>query len=237
MKTTQSNVKQFLKVLLIITLVYSCSSDSDNEEDSDNDPQTGTNVNFTILSNVPGTPGTAMLNGVYDIIYPDNDDQVATSVFAGIYNEDTFEGTVKVVSLTFSHFVSDEDYYDITMKLPAGIGSYTLGEFETTSTGMISVEPTYNMILSFDSNRAFYNGNIGSNNEILTSLLSKNVNVTISEYEETVNSFGLTTVSHIKGSVGQSGNEFFFKAYTGPTSDPEELLCNVTVNFEYTIAE
>jgi hypothetical protein len=93
------------------------------------------------------------------------------------------------------------------------------------------------MVLSFDSNRAFYNGNIGSNNEILTSLLSKNVVVTISEFEETVNGFGITTVRHIKGSIGQSGNQCFFKAFTGPTSDPEDLLCNVTVDFEYTISE
>jgi hypothetical protein len=223
MKTLISNSIQFIYTLLIISLVLSCSNDNEND-----DSQGGTNITFTV-----GGSAAANLNGVYTMNYPDNDNQAATSVYAGIYNEDTSEGTVKVVSLTYSYFVSDTDYYDVTLKLPASIGSHNLGEFQTTSTGIISVEPTFHTVISFDPLRAFYDGNNDSNNDILTDLLSKNVVVTITEFEESTNSLGFPTIARIKGTIGSSGNQFFFKAFTGPTSDPEELLCNVTIDFEY----
>jgi len=234
MKTLRINSILFLKAMLIIILVYSCSSDNNEESDNANNSQT-TKVTFNVAGSNAGTFGEVSLDGVYNINYPDNDNQANTSVFAGIFTESTFEGTVKVVNLTYSYYVSEDDYYNITLKLPTGVRSVALGEFQTNSTGMVTEEPTYNMVLGFDSRRAFFNGNIGSNNEILTSLLSKNVVVTISEYEETVNSLGVTTVKRIKGTIGSTANQCFFKTYTGPTSEPADLLCTVVGDFEYNL--
>ena len=212
--------------------MYSCSS-NDDEGQSDNNPQSGgNNINFTVSNSA-----AANLNDAYNITYPDNDDQAATMIYGHVYNEDTDEGTIRVVSLTFAYFVSDNDYYDVSMTFPAGIGSHTLGEFQTSSTGMITEYPLSHMVLNFDAGRAFYDSDGDLDNDIMTDLLSKNVVVTVTEYEETTNSFGLLTLSHIKGTIGNSGNQFFHKAFTGPTTDPEELLCSVTADFEYNIQD
>lgn len=219
-----------LMALVVLTTALSCSS-NDDSEGGDDSSEGGNYINYTISGSVASN-----LNGVYTIKVPDNDTG-ASMILGGVYEENTDEGTVKVVSLTFSYFVSDDNYYDVTMKLPAVTGSRALGEFETTSTGIISFEPTYNMVLSFDSNRASYDADNNGSNDILTDLLSKNVVVSITEYEETTNSLGITTVAHIKGSIGQSGNQFLFKTFTGPTSPPGDSFCNVTVDFEYTLTE
>ncbi|MCK7590768.1 hypothetical protein M0G43_09295 [Subsaxibacter sp. CAU 1640] len=222
---------KIISIILIGIIAISCSNNDDSDGGDDN-PQGDNFIEYTISGSAASN-----LNGVFRIDVPDNDETGASMILGHVYEEDTNEGTVKVVNLTFSYFASDDNYYDVTMKLPAVTGSRTLGEFETTSTGIISFEPTYNMVLSFDSNRAFYDADNNGSNDILTDLLSKNVVVSITEYEETTNSLGITTVAHIKGSIGQSGNQFLFKTFTGPTSPPGDSFCNVTVDFEYTLTE
>ena len=224
MKSLRSRL--ILGIVLTSAWLTSCSSD-----DADNPGDPPSNGSSFINYSVSGSA----LNDTFSIEYPSEDSSGTTTVLGHVYNEDTNEGTVKVVSLIFSFFVSDNDYYDVAMFLPAQTGSFTLGEFETTSTGVITVEPTYNMVLSFDPQRAYYNNGSSSGNTILTDLLSKNIVVTITEYEEITNSLGIVTLGHIKGSIGASGNQGFFKSYTGPTSEPEELLHNITADFEYNI--
>lgn len=217
-------------LLMALTSVWSCSS-NDDSDDGDNPP--GSNyIHYTISGSA-----ASGLNDVFNIDYPDNDTQGATTVFGHVVNESTDEGTVKVVNLTFSYFVSDDDYHDVTLRLPAVTGSSPLGTFETSPSGMITEEPTYSMVLDFDSNRALYDHDNDGDNDILTALLSNNVVVTITEYEETTNSLGIPTVAHIKGSIGGSGNQFLFKYFTSPTSPAGDSFCSVTADFEYTLID
>lgn len=217
---------KFIVILICFATVFTCSKSDDNTNEN---PSGQSYINYEVPVNqlVPGGNSFSISSG--------DDDQAAITIAAHIYDEMTIEGTQKVLSLIFSKYVSDDDYYDVSMTLEAKTGSTVLGEFQTGSTGLITYHPTFNLVMNFDPNRAFYDNNNDGNSDTLTSYLSKNIVVSVTEYEETVNDLGILTVSHVKGKI-ISGNQVFFKAYKGPTSDPEEVIRNISnLEFEYNL--
>lgn len=218
---------KFVVLLICFATLFTCSK---SDDDTKENPSGHSYINYEVPVNqlVPG-------GNSFSISSDDDDDQAAILITANIYDETTIEGTQKVLSLIFAKYVSDDDYFDVSMTLEAKTGSTILGEFQTGVTGLITYHPTFNLVMNFDPNRAFYDNNNDGNSDTLTSYLSKNIVVSVTEYEETINDLGILTVSHVKGKI-ISGNQVFFKAYKGPTSPPEEVTRNISnLEFEYNL--
>jgi len=212
----------FIKIILTVivsTMLHTCSSSDDIT--NDDDPQSQSNYMYYSIT------GSAV-NHSFTISESQEIENDNITILGHVYNE----GTTQVASLVFARSLPGDDFKEIYMTLPTNIGEFALGEIETGSTGNITEEPIFNMKFLFGELYAFYDGDNDGDNDLLTHLLSKNISLTITEYEETYNDFGILTLGHIKGSFeGQA----YYKAYTGPTSEPEELLHSVTGSFEYTI--
>lgn len=224
-------MKTFKTVLLSTCLImafYSCSSNDDGEN-PDGQPQTNNDSYITYSLN-----GGGVLNGTNLRISRDDDTEDTFTITTGhVYFEETDLGNEKLVSLIYGYIGPNDEERSVELTFSAGTGSKTLGEFQTGSTGLITFHPTQFMRVSVDEDNIFYDHNNDMVNDASNNLLSKNIIVNITEYEETTNDLGILTLSHIKGNIGNSGNQLFTNYYTGPTSDPGELFCNISADFEY----
>jgi hypothetical protein len=211
-------------IFVILLTTFACSDKGDDDPDEINSSGESY-INYSVT-------GSAV-NGNFSISTSLDSDQTHIAIVGVIDNEDTSEGVVEVARLTFSSWTGQfgDNYLEVFMALPTHTGPLALGEIETGSTGVTTYSPTFNMSLRFDE-VAFYDSDDDGDNDLLTHLLSKNVSATITEIEKTTNSFGILTVAHVKGSFeGQA----YFKAYAGPSSDPQVLLHTVSGEFEYNI--
>lgn len=204
---------------LLSVLLFSCS------DDSPTDPTDSTGESYIKFS----VSGSAV-NGAYNIQVSEENDK--TIGIGTVINIETDEGTKKVVSLVYTDWETADEYTEVHLVLPAHTGALALGEIKTGTTGIINEYPTFYMTLRFKSQDAFYDRDGDGDNDLLTNLLSKTVSATITDIEESQNNFGILTLIHIKGSFEGTAE---FKAYTGPASDPEELLHTVSGEFEYNI--
>lgn len=231
---TQSILKSFSTIAISIALLIciSCSSSDDGDPNND-DPSNGTSKITYSLN------GTGVVNGTNITISREQDTEDNFIFISGhVYFEETDLGTEKLVTLGYGYIGSNgEVERSVEMTFSAGTGSKVLGEFQTGSTGLITFQPTEYMIVSVDDEDIFYDNDNDNVNDASTNLLSKNVVVSITEYEETTNDLGILTLKHIKGSIGASGNQLFSNYFTSPTTDPGELFYNITANFEYNIQD
>ncbi len=236
----QSILKLLSTVIASITLltIISCSNSDDGDPNTE-DPSTGTSkITYTLL-------GTGVVNGTNITISREQDTEDDFVFISGhVYFEETELGTEKLVTLVYGYIGSNgEVERNIEMTFSAGTGPKVLGEFQTGSTGLITFQPTQYMIVSVDDEDIFYDNDSDQDNDASNNLLSKNVVVNITEYEETTNELGILTLKRIKGEIDNSGgpqdsaNQFFSNYFTSPTTDPGELLYNITANFEYNIQD
>ena len=231
---TQSILKSFntITVCMMLSMFISCSS-SDDENPDNNNPSSGiSNITYSLN-------GTGVVNGTNIMISREQDTEDNFIFISGhVYFEDTDLGSEKLVTLIYGYIGSNgEVERSVEMTFSAGTGSKVLGEFQTGSTGLITFQPTQYLIVSVDDVDIFYDHDNDLDNDASTNLLSKNIVVSITEYEETTNELGILTLKHIKGTIGASGNQLFSNYFTSPTTPPGELLYNITANFEYNISE
>ncbi|MBR9915521.1 MAG: hypothetical protein GYB32_11960 [Algicola sp.] len=228
MKTVKTS-KILNVVLLICTLAFSGCSNSDDGNGDGQTPSDGSSyLTYSLL-------GTGILDATnITISNQDDTENAAILIFGHVYFDETDLGTEKLVSLSYGYIGSNgEVERSVEMTFSAGTGSKVLGEFETGSTGLITFHPTEYMIVSVDDEDIFYDNDNDQDNDASNNLLSKNIVVSITEYEETTNELGILTLKHIKGTIGNSGNQLFSNYFTSPTTDPGELLYNITADFEY----
>ena len=231
---TQSNLKSFktITVCMMLSMFISCSGSDDGNPDN-NDPSGGTSKITYSLN------GTGVVNGTNIMISREQDNEDNFIFISGhVYFENTDLGSEKLVTLGYGYIGSNgEVERSVEMTFSAGTGSKVLGEFQTGSTGLITFHPTQYLIVSVDDEDIFYDNDGDQDNDASTNLLSKNVVVNITEYEETTNELGILTLKHIKGTIGASGNQLFSNYFTSPTTDPGELFYNITADFEYNIQD
>lgn len=231
---TQSILKSFntITVCMMLSMFISCSG-SDDENPDNNNPSSGiSNITYSLN-------GTGVVNGTNIMISREQDTEDNFIFISGhVYFEDTDLGSEKLVTLIYGYIGSNgEVERSVEMTFSAGTGSKVLGEFQTGSTGLITFQPTQYLIVSVDDEDIFYDHDNDLDNDASTNLLSKNIVVSITEYEETTNELGILTLKHIKGTIGASGIQLFSNYFTSPTTPPGELLYNITANFEYNISE
>ena len=225
---TQSILKSLSTIIVcsIILTFISCSSSDDSNDDGDG-PSGGTSyIYYDVSGNaVNGNPNNTNPDEPAFKIPPDNLDDPSNVMILGAINPGGLDG---ILSLTFATgFGINDTYMDFTIKAPAAVGSHPVGEILTTNTGVISDLPQYHTIVSFSD--AFYDSDNDNDNDLLTDLLSKTISVQIIELE-TTQVDGVTVLKYVKGSVVGGA---IYKAFTSPTTDPQELLHTVTADFEY----
>ena len=229
-----SILKPFNTLTLCVGLLVfvSCSSNDDGNSENSNPSSTNSQITYSLN-------GTGIINGTNITISSEEDTEDTFILISGhVYFEDTALGTEKLVTLGYGYIGPNGDIQrSVELTFSAGTGSKVLGEFQTGSTGLITCQPTEYMIVSVDEEDLFYDSDGDMDDDAGHNLLSKNVVVTITEYEETTNDLGILTLAHIKGSIGGSGNQLFSNYFTSPTTDPGELFYNITANFEYNISE
>jgi hypothetical protein len=218
MKTkTDLKLLKILIVLVSIIIFISCSNSDDGNGNGDGSSEGTSYISYDVI-------GSAV-NGAAFKIPPDNLNDPSNVMILGAINPGGLDG---ILSLTFATgFGINDTYMDFTINAPATVGSHPVGEILTTNTGIISDLPQYHTIVSFSD--AFYDSDNDNDNDLLTNLLSKTISVQITEIETTqVN--GITVLKYVKGSVVGGA---VYKAYTGPTTDPQELFHTVDADFEY----
>lgn len=220
-----------LTVCVGLLVFVSCSSNDDGNSENNNPSSTNSQITYSLN-------GTGIINGTnITISSEDNADDTFILISGHVYFEETNLGTEKLVTLGYGYIGPNGEQRSVEMTFSPGTGSKVLGEFQTGSTGLITFQPTEYMIVSVDEEDLFFDSDGDMDNDAARNLLSKNVVVSITEYEETTNALGILTLKHIKGSIGSSGNQLFGNYFTSPTTDPGELLYNITANFEYNIPE
>ena len=202
---------KFLTLLFTFCTITACSkSDDSNDQEQNQNPLGENYIKYSVI-------GSAVSGDFYISSFKEPE---ASTIVGYLNTEETDLGTVEVATLIFSRSDMGANYRDVTMSFTPAVGAYVFEEVITNSTGMITNEP-----ISYDSDNDM-------DNDIITHLLSKNMTITILEYEEVTNSFGLLTIGHVKGSFEGTG---YYKAYTGPTSEPELLLHTFSGEFEYNL--
>lgn len=229
---TQSILKSFktITVCIILSMFISCSGSDDSNDDVDEPSERTSYIHYDVSGNaVNGNPNNANPEEPAFKIPPDNLDDPSNVMILGAINPGGLDG---ILSLTFATgFGINDTYMDFTINAPAAVGSHPVGEILTTNTGIISDLPEYHTIMSFSD--AFYDSDNDNDNDLLTNLLSKTISVQIVELETTqVN--GVTVLKYVKGSVVGGA---IYKAFTSPTTDPQELLHTVAADFEYNIQD
>lgn len=215
--------KIVLKVIYaLITITFfinftSCGSDDTNNSEEQN-PQSGTSfISYDVIGNA--------VNGIGFRIPANNETNLSNVIIAGAINPVGLQGTL---SLTFSSgFGLNDNFKQVTIQAPASVGSHPVGEIQTTNTGIITDLPDYYTIFAFDD--AFYDSDNDMDNDVLTDLLSQSITVQILELE-TVEIEGLTVLKYVKGTLIGGA---IYKAFTSPTTDPQELYHTVNATFEY----
>ncbi|WP_178989895.1 hypothetical protein [Winogradskyella schleiferi] len=217
------HISQIIFGLYIVCSLWTCSS-NDSEDQNDEPQSQGNYITYSVT-------GSAV-NDTFIIADSERTSTNNIIVLGHVYDQDTPEGTMQVASLGFSRHETEDNYFEVYITAPNSTGEFALGEIETGTTGIITDEPIFNMKLLFGNDFAFYDSDGDSDNDLITSLYSKAIGVTITEYEETLNSLGIVTIANIKGSFeGQA----YFKAFTDGILTPEVLLHNVTGEFEYNV--
>ncbi|MBC3846636.1 hypothetical protein H8K90_09615 [Winogradskyella echinorum] len=215
--------KIVLKVIYaIITITIfinftSCASDDTNNSEEQN-PQSDTSfISYDVIGNA--------INGIDFRIPANNETNLSNVIIAGAINPVGFQG---ILNLTFSSgFGLNDNFKQVTIQAPASVGSHPVGEIQTTNTGIITDLPDYYTIFAFDD--AFYDSDNDMDNDVLTDLLSQSITVQILELE-TVEIEGLTVLKYVKGTLIGGA---IYKAFTSPTTDPQELHHTVNATFEY----
>lgn len=217
-------INRLLACITIIIFTISCSKDDDANAPS----TTGT----TYLKLAVSGPVVNMNMDEFKIIVEELEED---DHFIGghIYDEETNEGNQKVASLFFTRLFGADQDWNFEMVVPAATGEKEIGT-EFPNPAASNGDPVFYMEIDFkDSDYALYdNDNDGDDDRLQDYLRAKTVGVTITEIEEAHNSLGILTLARIKGSFQGTA---YFTAYTGPTSEPEELVHTITGEFEYNL--
>ncbi|MEZ4791518.1 MAG: hypothetical protein R2811_16085 [Flavobacteriales bacterium] len=216
--------------LLTALLFFGCSKKKDENPTPSGGGGSGTPSNIVGYSYLQMSANGTALNDTFTISLPAVGDPSDLIILGALVQEVTPEGLQDVVNLTYSTGNGPGGTVkDLRMSIPAEIASNAMGDFETTSTGVITTTPTFNIVMAHDSINLDINNDMS--NDVLTPLLStSNTVVTVTHYETAINDFGFETVSFIKGSISGTMDVLVFQ---GPTSAPSTSDVTVAGHFEY----
>ena len=219
-----------IALLSTVLIVAGCSKKDNDDPTPSSGGGSGTPSNIVGYSYLQLSANGTALNDDFTISLPAVGDPSDLIILGALVQEVTPEGLQDVVNLTYSTGNGPGGTVkDLRMSIPAEIASNAMGDFETTSTGVITTTPTFNIVMAHDSINLDINNDMS--NDVLTPLLSTtNTVVTVTHYETAINDFGFETVSFIKGSISGTMDVLVFQ---GPTSAPSTSDVTVAGHFEF----
>jgi len=212
-----------LVILLIITVLVGCSSDGG---DDDNGSLTGESyIEFDITGPI--------INGDFRISASNEKDEYTNTHIVGLVgNLQSTEGQIRMVGLGYRGFATAGEVREVILNLPAEKKAMALGTQVSGPNYTSNDEAIFDIEFAFfKSEYTLYDPN-GDGSSDLTSgiLMSESVTVTITDYAEEDTGFGISSVSHMKGSF--QGMGYFLAVQTG-IAELEKVAHTINGEFEY----